>query len=84
MPIVTIAVMIAIQITPTRVTQNVLAAAPFAPKRRNVYEPAICARFAITTMSATTIAQPPNQPRCGPSARVTHENVVPQSGSRGS
>ena len=27
------------------------------------------------------IAQPPSQPVSGPNARVTHENVVPQSGS---
>ena len=40
-----------------------------------------CARFAITMMSATMIAQPPIQPAHGPIARVTHENVVPQSGS---
>ena len=31
--------------------------------------------------SATTIAQPPIQPSEGPIARVTQENVVPQSGS---
>src|SRR5580765_1705989 len=65
MPIVTMAVMIRIQITPTNVTQKVLAAAWSAPKSRNVYEPAICARFAITITSATTIAQPPNQPTYG-------------------
>ncbi len=35
----------------------------------------------MTITSATTIAQPPIQPVDGPSARVTHENVVPQSGS---
>ena len=32
-------------------------------------------------MSATMIAQPPIQPAHGPIARVTQENVVPQSGS---
>jgi hypothetical protein len=32
-------------------------------------------------MSAMTIAQPPIQPAHGPIARVTQENVVPQSGS---
>jgi len=35
----------------------------------------------MTITSATTIAQPPSQPSDGPIARVTHENVVPQSGS---
>jgi hypothetical protein len=35
----------------------------------------------MTMMSATTIAQPETQPGTGPNARVTHENVVPASGS---
>jgi hypothetical protein len=35
----------------------------------------------MTMMSATMIAQPPSQPHDGPIPRVTHENVVPQSGS---
>jgi hypothetical protein len=35
----------------------------------------------MTMMSATMIAQPASQPRFGPSPRVTHLNVVPQSGS---
>ena len=35
----------------------------------------------MTMMSATMIAQPPSQPSDGPIARVTQENVVPQSGS---
>ena len=35
----------------------------------------------MTMMSATMIAQPPIQPSDGPMPRVTHENVVPQSGS---
>ena len=35
----------------------------------------------MTMMSATMIAQPPIQPAYGPIALVTHENVVPQSGS---
>src|SRR4051812_41178826 len=57
--------MTAIQITPMNVTQKVLAAAPSAPTSRNEYSPAICARFAITTMSAMMIAQPPSQPAHG-------------------
>jgi hypothetical protein len=32
----------------------------------------------MTMTSATMIAQPPIQPVDGPSARVAHENVVPQ------
>src|SRR3954471_24563890 len=76
-----IQVMIAIQTTPTTVTANVESAALCQPTSRNEYSPAICARFAMTMTSATTIAQPPSQPADGPSARVAHENVVPQSGS---
>jgi hypothetical protein len=81
MPITQIAVMTAIQITPTSVTAAVESAALCQPTSRNEYRPAICARLAITITSATTIAQPPSQPVDGPSARVAHENVVPQSGS---
>src|SRR6476659_6803660 len=81
MPITQIAVMIAIQTTPTAVTAAVESAALCQPTSRNEYSPAICARFAITMTSATTIAQPPIQPSGGPIARVTHENVFPQSGS---
>ena len=81
MPITQIAVMTAIQITPTSVTANVDAAAASQPTSRNEYRPAIWARFAITITSATMIAQPPIQPAYGPIALVTHANVVPQSGS---
>ena len=81
MPITQMAVMIAIQTTPTAVTAATLSAALSQPTSRNEYEPAICARFAMTMTSATMIAQPPSQPADGPMARVTHENVVPQSGS---
>ena len=35
----------------------------------------------MTMMSATMITQPFSQPVRGPIARVTHANVVPQSGS---
>ena len=81
MPMVTIAVMITIQTTPTAVTAAVEDAALVHPKSRNVYVPAICARLAMTITSATTIAQPFSHPSRGPIARVTQENVVPQSGS---
>ena len=81
MPITQIAVMIAIQTTPTAVTANVDAAADCQPTSRNEYRPAIWARLAITITSATMIAQPPSQPADGPIALVTQENVVPQSGS---
>ena len=81
MPIVVIAVMTTIHTTPTAVTAAVDAAADSQPNSVNEYSPAICARFAMTTMSATMIAQPPSQPAHGPIALVTHANVVPQSGS---
>ena len=51
------------------------------PKSRKTYWPAICARLAITRMSAATIPQPPNHPVLGPKARVAQVKVVPQSGS---
>ena len=67
MPITQIAVMIAIQTTPTAVTATVESAADCQPKSRKLYRPAICARLAITMMSATMIAQPPIQPATAPS-----------------
>ena len=51
------------------------------PTRRKVYWAATSARLAITMMSATMIAQPVSQPRCGPMARATQVKLVPQSGS---
>ncbi len=35
----------------------------------------------MTTRSVTRIPHPASQPDLGPMARVTHVNVVPQSGS---
>ncbi len=81
MPIVVIAVMTMIQTTPTAVTAATDAAADSQPKSLKEYRPAIWARFAMTTMSATMIAHPPIHPAHGPIALVTHANVVPQSGS---
>ena len=43
--------------------------------------PAICARLAMTMMSAAMIAHPDSHPSCGPMARVTQAKDVPQSGS---
>ena len=65
---------------PTSVVQNVLAASPSAPKSKNAYCPAICARLAITMTSATTMPQPPIHPVRGPKARDAQAKVVPQSG----
>src|ERR687886_2254791 len=79
MPITQTTVITAIQATPIAVTAAVDGSS--TPNSRKVYRPAICARLAMTMMSATTIAQPETQPGTGPNARVTHENVVPASGS---
>ena len=54
---------------------------PSAPKSRNRYWPATCARLAITSTSAAMIPQPPIQPAFGPNALVAQVKVVPQSGS---
>ena len=43
--------------------------------------PAICARFASTTIPATATPHPPIQPTHGPNALVPHVKVVPQSGT---
>ena len=51
------------------------------PTRRKVYWAATSARLAMTMTSATMMAQPVSQPRCGPIARVTQVKLVPQSGS---
>ncbi len=78
-PMTQMYVITAIQMTPITVTANVEGL--LMPKRRNEYRPAIWARFAMTMMSATTIAQPVIQPVFGPNARVAHEKLVPASGS---
>src|SRR6266568_4108174 len=72
-----------IQMTPPSSTQPLVAFVPMplAPNSRNTYWLATWARLAMTRTSATTMAQPPNQPVFGPNARVAHVNVVPQSGS---
>lgn len=67
MPIVVIAVIATIHATPSAVTAATEPAADSQPASLKEYGPAICARFAITTTSATTIAQPPIQPVHGPS-----------------
>ena len=54
---------------------------PLALNSRKMYCPATWARLAMTSTSATTMAQPPAQPAAGLKARVAQVNVVPQSGS---
>ena len=75
-----IAVIAAIQPTPTAATAAVECVAP-GSKRRSVYRPATCARLATTRTSAITITQPVIQARCGPAVLRTQAKLVPQSGS---
>ena len=51
------------------------------PNSSNVYSAATSASEPITSTPVVKTAQPPIQPRVGPMARVTQENVVPQSWS---
>jgi hypothetical protein len=71
----------AIHATPTSRTQPLAGSAPMpsALNKKNTY--ATWARLAMTSMSATMIAQPPAHPDRGPNARVAQVKVVPQSGS---
>ena len=70
-----------IQTTPATMLQIVDSARSSRPNSRKPYEPAICARFAMTMTSAAMIPHPPIQPARGPNARVAQVKVVPQSGS---
>ena len=81
MPTAVSQVMSAMKSTPTAVTANVEFAADCQPISRKKYWPATCARLAITMASAAMMTQPVTQPVCGPKARVTQLNEVPQSGS---
>src|ERR1700709_1025375 len=80
-------VMMAIQATPTSVVattfveRSAIPGMPSSPRKVNEYDPAICARFAMTMTSAAMIPQPPIQPVFGPNARAAQVKVVPQSGS---
>ena len=74
-------VITAIHTTAATISANVEPAAEFQPTSRKVYFEAMIASVAMTMTSAAKIAQPDSHPRYGPSARVTHENDVPQSGS---
>ena len=75
--------MTTIQITPTSSTQPLVGFCPMplALNSRNPYWPATWARLAMTSTSATMMAQPPAQPVRGPNARDAQVKVVPQSGS---
>src|SRR5215468_11777046 len=72
-----------IQMTPPSSTQPLVGLVPMpsAPTSKKPYWLATWARLAMTSTSATTIAQPPNHPVLGPKALVAHVKVVPQSGS---
>ena len=67
-PMTQIEVMIAIHDDADERDRQRCCRRPTATRRAgSVYRPAICARLAMTMMSATTIAQPPIQPAHGPS-----------------
>jgi len=59
-----------------------LAASESKPKVKSPYLIAVSAKDPSTNTPAAAIVHPPKNPDLGPMARVTQENVVPQSGSR--
>ena len=63
MPSAVMMVMMTRKMTPTNVTQNVDSAKLSSPKSKKKYEPVICARLAMTMMSAATMTQPVTQPK---------------------
>ncbi len=72
----------------TTITSTVSACRTRVSSARASRPTASSPKFTATSASEPTtrtpvivIAQPPSQPAVGPSARVTHEKVVPQSGS---
>src|ERR671916_281682 len=76
MPRTATQVIAAMKAIPTSSTQGLDESVPMpsASKSRNEYCALTCARLAITSRSATTIAQPDIQPQNGPKARVAHTN----------
>jgi hypothetical protein len=82
-PIVAVISLAAIHATPTSSTQPLAGSAPMpsALNKKNTYCPATWARLAMTSTSATMIAQPPAHPDLGPNARLAQVKVAPQSGS---
>jgi hypothetical protein len=80
-PMTQMAVITTMIITANTVIAAFELATDWRPKNRYVYRAATSARDPMTRIPVTQIAQPPIQPSHGPIARVTHENVVPQSWS---
>lgn len=60
---------------------SVFPAQPSRPTASRPNSTATSASEPTTRTPVMVIAQPPSQPVVGPSARVTQEKVVPQSGS---
>ena len=75
------AVMAMITSTARTITTGVLPARSSSPKARRPNRTATSASDPTTSTPVIEIAHPPIHPNHGPIARVTHENVVPQSGS---
>ena len=80
-PTTQIHVMTRIRITAPMVTAALDSASPSSPKVRKPNCTPTSASEPITRTPVIVMAHPPSQPNHGPMARVTHENVVPQSWS---
>ena len=81
MPQTQIAVIATMRSTVSPRTSQVFSAAVSRPKVNIVKSTPTSASEPITSTPVMAIAQPPTHPAHGPIARVTHENVVPQSWS---
>ena len=80
-PITQIAVIARTTTTVSGITTAMSAAASSSPNVSRVNRTAVSASEPTTSTPVMAIAQPPIQPNHGPMARLTHENVVPQSWS---
>ncbi len=76
-----IAVITTMYATARIITADFDPAAPSQPKSSYVYRAPTSASEPTTRIPVVHTAHPPSQPSHGPSARVTHENVVPASWS---
>ncbi len=81
MPITQMAVITMITTTVSAITSAVFSASESSPNVSSPNRTAVSAREPTTSTPVIEIAQPPIQPNHGPMARVTQENVVPQSWS---
>ena len=80
-PITQSAVIARTTTTTSGITMALLDAASSSPNASRLNRTAVSASEPVTSTPVIAIAQPPIQPTQGPIARVTQENVVPQSWS---